>query len=381
LAPWSCKLLPQIPEQDGAPPRPLSIRRKILFLGVLVSLGLGAAELCLRILMPDTDIRTALKRGGLIRPYKANAKADLIAEEFRVRYSINEFGYRDKRGRSFDNNQGRQRVLLLGDSFTEGYGVELDQRYSQILDNKWPDIELWNTARMGSSPLFYVYQLRQLLPKLKPDLVLVQLFDNDLNENNLRYAKYDERGRLGPLPDKLKPSDSYFDNLPELALHTAWKRLRRKMKGKALPRLFVKPGAAVSKQSLVFKAAPDQAQVFNFYEAKELPQWRDRFQKQERLLRQLINEFRQQSPQSQLLFLYVPHIIAFSKSNNPHSRLIEKLCLELKVPFIDSTDIFKGRAQKPEYYYYSKDLHWNARGHSLIAKELEPIIKKQLKIP
>lgn len=351
-------------------------------------IGFFGAELTLRVMMPDTDIRIHPKDGGLIRPYHPNSEADLITQEFRVRYKINEWGYRDKAGRKLEKPKDKTRILLLGDSYTEGFGVEMDETYASLLEKKETDWEIWNTARLGSSPLFYVYQLREVLPKLKPDLVIVQLFDNDLNENNFRRAVYKDNGELGPIPDSLRPTESWKNLLPRLTLYSAYKRLRRKMKGKALHRLFVKPGHSIPKESLVYTGPSALDEEFSFYDPKALKEWKERFQLQEVLVRQLIKEFRSLTPDSKLLILYVPHILAFELSVsaqmsdlnkvNPHVRLITKICKELKVPFANSTEFFLPDA--PDYYY-PQDLHWNAKGHQRAAERLHPIILKQLKNP
>lgn len=338
--------------------------------------------------MPDTDIRIHPKEGGLIQPYYPGAEADLISEEFRVRYKINEWGYRDKTGRTLKKQDGKSRVLILGDSFSEGFGVEMAETYAALLEKEQKDWDLWNTARMGSSPLFYVYQLRELLPKLKPDLVIVQLFDNDLNENEFRRAVYKENGELGPLPESLRPSDAWTNALPRLTLVAAWKRLRRKMKGKALPRLFVKPGVTIPKESLVFNGPEGTSPAFQFYDPKKLKEWDEVFQRQEKLLRQLTREFRELAPGSKLVFLYVPHVMAFQfskngnlaelKRANPHGQLIEKIAGDMKVTLIDSTEFF---LPDPTLYYYSKDLHWNAKGHKRVAEKLAPRLLEELKRP
>lgn len=374
------------PESPEAAPASLSTRRKLLFLVILSVFGLGLAEIAVRVLMVDTEIRLPLKDGGLLRPYVPNSEAELVSQEFRVRYRINEWGYRDKPGRRLEKTEGKRRIVLLGDSFTEGYGVEFEATYAQKLEASHPQWETWNTARMGSSPLFYVFQLRHCVPKLQPDLALIQIFDNDLNENEFRHAKVDDKGQVGPLPDALKPPELGFQ-APESALLRAWRRVRRRLKGKPLPRLFVKPGRPVSPESLVFKGRIDAEQQFNFYGAKDPTEWQSRFQRQASLLRQLIEEFRARCPKAKLALLYVPHVIAFAKQSrfdltklqrdNWHSQCLKAVCQETQTPFMDATEFLIKDA--PRSCYFERDLHWNAKGHSCAAKALGPWIEKLLR--
>jgi lysophospholipase L1-like esterase len=376
------------PDQNGERPS-LSRGRKLLFMSILVAIGLFLAELTLQVLMVDVEIRLHPKEGGLIQPYQKLASADLVAEEFRVPYEINEHGYRDKRGRLMQKST-RKSVLFLGDSFTEGYGVEFEKTYVQQLSKQFSGIEFWNCARMGASPLYYVFTLRELGPKLAPDLVVVQLFDNDLNENSFRRVKARKDGRLGPLPKELRPEANGPGLFPKPALYKAWKRLRRRMKGRSLPRIFIRRGSYVSPKSLIFKESTSASRTCDFYDKSKLGDWQERFSTQERLLTQLIEEYRQMKPKGRMIILYVPHVQVYSKAAhsalalrkvNPHSQRVAAVCERLNVSYVDSSEFFIGPGEKPESFYYSKDLHWNAKGHSRTAVRLGPRIKAELKRP
>ena len=99
------------------------------------------------------------------------------------------------------------RILLLGDSFTEGFGVEQGDTWARRLE-QLGDHEVWNLGRMGASPLFYVVMAREFVPLLHPDVVVVQLFDNDLDENRFRHLPRPEPdGRVGALPDAMRPRE------------------------------------------------------------------------------------------------------------------------------------------------------------------------------
>ncbi len=83
---------------------------------------------------------------------------------------------------------GTYRILLLGDSFAEGYGVEESQTYQATLEKKLnaqysQTIEILNAGVQGYSPhLEYLYFLHQGL-SLNPDLVILNLDLTDFSDD------------------------------------------------------------------------------------------------------------------------------------------------------------------------------------------------------
>lgn len=79
----------------------------------------------------------------------------------------------------------RPRVLLLGDSFTFGQGVEEDQTFGAALEQRLralgTDAEVLNFGVPGHSQPQSVALLEQRLLPLRPDLVLLVVFANDLS--------------------------------------------------------------------------------------------------------------------------------------------------------------------------------------------------------
>ena len=63
-----------------------------------------------------------------------------ISDEWDVEFSINNLGIRDE-DLSFYKPDDEYRLVLLGDSFTQGHGVELEDRYSTIIEKRFNEIE------------------------------------------------------------------------------------------------------------------------------------------------------------------------------------------------------------------------------------------------
>lgn len=89
------------------------------------------------------------------------------------------------------------RVLVLGDSFTEALQVPREKNYSGLLEQRLQEhagrefrkVEVLNAGVSGYSPLNYYLSFKRELGRFKPDLVLVQIFANDVFEDNTARAK------------------------------------------------------------------------------------------------------------------------------------------------------------------------------------------------
>lgn len=83
----------------------------------------------------------------------------------RYRVSTNSLGFRDRGARSVPLRSDRERVLLLGDSFTEGLGYDFEQtfagRLAATLEAR--GVELLNAAAVSYSPIVYLAKTRYLL--------------------------------------------------------------------------------------------------------------------------------------------------------------------------------------------------------------------------
>ena len=97
--------------------------------------------------------------------------------------------------REASRTAGVRRVLVLGDSFTEGAGIAEDDLVTARLEKSYAHTEFLN-AGVGaySTVQEYLYLLQAGL-RFRPDLVLLMFFENDLVENCISY----EPG-FGPRP-------------------------------------------------------------------------------------------------------------------------------------------------------------------------------------
>ena len=151
----------------------------------------------------------------LIRPLSPPLVPDAVRHHRLVPDSFSEFQQRDfsyvqrvnahgLRGKEFstDKAPGSFRVLMLGDSFTMGKGVEDDQTFSVVLENGLradqaacgTPVEILNAGVDSYAPVLGMLYLKNDLAALKPDLVVYNLDVSDL----VQEAAYRRQALRGP---------------------------------------------------------------------------------------------------------------------------------------------------------------------------------------
>jgi hypothetical protein len=144
---------------------------------------------------------------------KANAKCIQIQEEFEITVNTNSHGYRNPEFSIKKPNQIK-RLIMLGDSFAFGYGIEDKQVLSRILEEKLnqrnSDWEVINAAyASGDSPdSYYAYLINEGF-RLNPDVIIEMLFvGNDFTD--LFETKWLETDKSG-LPVTIETVDRFID--------------------------------------------------------------------------------------------------------------------------------------------------------------------------
>ncbi len=117
--------------------------------------------------------------GGLVFPRGSVVAYD--TPEFNHRVIINEYGFR---GADADLSRNEDcRVMLLGDSFTYGWGVDYEQTWSALLENALradgTDARVLNLGIPGGAPPDYAAIAGTAGPLIVPDVVLVGILQGD----------------------------------------------------------------------------------------------------------------------------------------------------------------------------------------------------------
>ena len=102
--------------------------------------------------------------------------------QFRTAVRINENGLRDQ-GHSYERQNDIERILVLGDSFAWGYGVEESERFSQRLEEAL-GVDVINAGVSGYSTDQELLWYRNEGIKYETDLVILVLAGNDVGDND-----------------------------------------------------------------------------------------------------------------------------------------------------------------------------------------------------
>lgn len=96
----------------------------------------------------------------------------------------NHAGFRE---RLFEDakSPGTYRIAIVGDSFTFGNGIRQEDRYSDLLHKRLPaHFEVLNFGTPGANTPQHRNLVAELLPKIRPDFVLLQWYVNDMEDDD-----------------------------------------------------------------------------------------------------------------------------------------------------------------------------------------------------
>lgn len=136
-----------------------------------------------------TRLGLALPRGSV---------AHWVSGEFDVEARINSLGLRGPE--VLVERTHAHRIVAIGDSFTFGWGVDLEDTWIRLLEGQLVreglDVEVLNVGVPGASPWNYAEYAELVAPILKPDLVIIGVLQGD-DISQLRVGQGRPRGWLG----------------------------------------------------------------------------------------------------------------------------------------------------------------------------------------
>ena len=174
---------------------------RIIALLLGFSVALGAAEMAVRVWRPQEvgPSRFAFDRelGEIPVPRQKGQRSYPGVYEFN--YSNNSQGFRGSREYG-PKQPGSFRLLLLGDSFTYGIGVNDDQTFAchleQSLRQHQPATEVINAGCAGKGTDYALKLFQTRGAKLQPEVTVLCFFPNDF-QDNARGEYYDLKPRGG----------------------------------------------------------------------------------------------------------------------------------------------------------------------------------------
>lgn len=206
---------------------------RINWTGLGVSLGivvltLALLELGTRVLAPHWAPTTADRTFWVYDEQLgwANTKGttgSMDHPEFSITITHNSQGLRDREV-PFERVAGRRRMLLIGSSFSWGFGVEQSEIYAEIVEARYPDWEIVNASVSGYGTDQELLYLKLRGHRFEPDVILLPVHYTDLAGNllptrywhNKPFFERDAGGELAlrnqpvPAPSALQRFQKYF---------------------------------------------------------------------------------------------------------------------------------------------------------------------------
>src|SRR3990167_7691459 len=167
--------------------------QKIFLVCLAVLLAFGIVEIFLRIVDATGEKRDNVESVQckildpiLVHSFVPLSSCQVKAAEWDISYKINPHSLRDVE-HSWEKPENTYRILIVGDSYTEGQGVELEEIYGRILENKlneqsYQKVEVILTGIAGWSPLPEYIYLAKYGIKYQPDLVILTLNTTDFHD-------------------------------------------------------------------------------------------------------------------------------------------------------------------------------------------------------
>ena len=262
---------------------------------------------------------------------------------------------------SRDDFAERGRILMLGDSFTQGFSADIGNSFVEIIEAQYPDFVVWNGAFASTGTNHAVTVFETLSPILNPQLTVLGFVMNDFWDNLtpldrwfitedlqgntvvVRNFRVDQWGNLVQLDEE---SIRYFISH---GFHPPPNEVER-----VLGRLQL--------GTLVLRLRDQLVQIF--YQPDNLADGLTATREQLRRLRDLAA-----TQPSELLVILIP---AFGDvtSASEHYEAAVALMRELRLPYITLRDILK-----EDDYVPAPDLHWNNSGHQKVGKILGDCIQ------
>lgn len=136
---------------------------------------------CLLLLLVGIDAIVGRLVPAVPLIFPPHSEVHYETSEYSYHVRINSMGFRD---REVDpQRRAATRILAIGDSFTYGWGVELEASWPKVVERlaraAGHDVEVLNLGAPGSGPHAYARVARRAIPRLKPDLVLVGVLQGD----------------------------------------------------------------------------------------------------------------------------------------------------------------------------------------------------------
>ena len=120
---------------------------------------------------------------------------------YKYKFFTNSLGFKDKSNRKINTETNhKRRIIIIGDSFTEGIGFKYEDTFLGLLDNQMinKNIEILNAGVASQSPIIYFKKIKHLIEvkKIKFNELIVFLDISDIPDEfyyNINFDSNDKK--------------------------------------------------------------------------------------------------------------------------------------------------------------------------------------------
>lgn len=312
-------------------------------------------------------------------------------------FFTNSLGFRDSIPRKVPLNDGKYRILLLGDSHSEGVDVPFQKSFAGILAAKAPayGAEILNASVVSYSPKIYWLKMKYLLEKcrLHVDEVFVLIDISDI-QNELVYERYNPV-KFSLVKNAIIQTKGFITRNSFL-VHSIRRFLLERNKNKFFGRITFLGGEKGEQKISQTMSAELYYSFFTHFNDNVLlanprfhgvgywlydPEFHQLAIRGIQLGQENILKLKELCDQYKIRLTISVHPwhsqIKARQTNDEYTKLWQDFARMHSIPFINLYPLFIN-GENPEVvinkYYIKNDNHFNEYGHYLVAKYLEPII-------
>ena len=115
--------------------------------------------------------------------YKKNLKTRVMHESGGYLVQTNAQGFRSHHDFLSPKSEAKQRVLVFGDSFTAGDGVSNTKRYTDVLEKKLTNLEVFNYGLPGTGTDQQYLTFHEIENKTDSDLIVISIQVENITRN------------------------------------------------------------------------------------------------------------------------------------------------------------------------------------------------------
>jgi peptidoglycan/LPS O-acetylase OafA/YrhL len=262
---------------------------------------------------------------------------------------------------------GTFRILVTGDAYSSAEGVDTEQAWPRVLERELKDLlptkapEVLNFAITGYGPTQDAAIVHRFVPQYRPDLVIVEMFLNDFDDELLGNSIRDGIGFSNP------HAQTGLKGILKLAHLGAWTDQHVSLARQAITG--VPSGEASFFSGLTWlktSGAVFQSDVQARVKTRLQQMHETVAQKQGRLLVLLVPAALQVCDIGDLPYLSHAKVPLSQLDMDGPQRIVAQLCSELGIDFIDLRQALRG----PRCLYQPHNLHWLADAHVQVARYL-----------